>query len=443
MAKQKQNKQQPKKPKARKMVLKGKGDYATVDLATLNDIDKRLAYFEKNKPSTAVGKMAQMAGHALGSMVGEGDLGGQAGSTLAKWFGYGDYNVHVNSLIPVANGQPPQTGLKFDKDGKRGTRIIDREYIGDVFSGSLVSGSSVFTNTSYFLNPGNSQMFPWLSTIANQFEQYRPNGIIFEFISTSSSYNGTNQALGTVIAATDYDPSDAAFTSKLEMENADYANSSKAANNLMHGIECDLTERGDQVLLVRSGDVGTESKKFYDLGIFQLATMGMSAANVNLGELWVSYDFTFYKKQLLQGQLGNTTLCMTVASSNPTTSNYFGTVSTRAGTLNCTLGSTTITFPSSIVTGRYILNYYLAGTAAVCPTISATTNCIVSDASSWSGVGFAGSFSSAAGTATYEGIIIKITGPSAVVTFSAGTLTSVAMNMILSQLPLNTQALIT
>jgi len=65
----------------------------------------------------------------------------------------------------------------------------------------------------------------------------------------------------------------------------------------MHGIECDSRERPIQVLYTNS--LGNSDAKFSSLGNFQICTQGMSAANVNLGELWVSYDVTFYKKQQL------------------------------------------------------------------------------------------------------------------------------------------------
>lgn len=435
MKKKQTTKQTPKsslKPNSRRRKNRGKGDYTNLDLNALNDLDRRVTALTPLTPSSTIGKMAQLAGTAAGSLIGEPTLGGNAASSLAKWFGYGDYHIAKNSLIPMATNE--MMGAKFEKNGRRGTRITDREYIGDLVGGALVSGSSAFTNTSYFINPGNSQLFPWLSTIAMQFEQWEPHGIIIEFVSTSSTANTITQALGTVIAATDYDPSDAAFVSKIEMENADYANSTRTSNNLLHGIECDHTERGDRVLLVRNGAVGTESLKFYDLGLFQLATQGLSAAGINVGEIWISYDITFYKKQLTQGMLGNTTLTFSsYGTTSISTSNYFGSNVVRNGNLNCTLTGTTITFPNNIITGRYVGYLYFQGSATTPPNI-AYTNAVLTPASWSSGEE---QFGCGAGTGNAVSVFnFSITGPSAVLTLSAGTMAGTSnCHLLITQVP--------
>lgn len=290
------------KKKARAQALVGRGDYsisgADSVAKAIHDVDKRLNRIEsttKGTAKTVQGQLAGGLGRVAGNMIGgQGDLGQKAGETLAKWFGYGDYNLTKNSLI----NPDPSLGLKFHTDGKRGIRIMEREFLGDIYAGNLVSGSTEFTNSVYPINPGDPRTFPWLSHIASNFDQWKPNGIIFEFKSTSSSFNGASQALGVVVAATDYDVLDEPYSNKIEMETADYSNSCKASDDLMHGIECEAKERPDSVFFVRHQPNPTDSLRFYDLGNFQLATKGMSAADVVLGELWITYDITFYKKQL-------------------------------------------------------------------------------------------------------------------------------------------------
>lgn len=236
-----------------------------------------------------------MAGRALGSLVGQGDLGALAGEQLSKLFGFGDYTTRLkgNSLIAgVAGNAVP----KFQGDGKRGVRLTEREFIGNILSGPLSGGSSIFENRTYVINPKNPDTFPWLSRIAGLFDQWEPHGIVFEFHTTSSAYNGTSQALGAVIMATDYDVDDAPYANKQIMENADYACSTVPSTNLLHGVECDPSERPMSVMYT---DSRPSNLKFSDLGNFQIATQGMSTADTTLGELWVSYDITFYKKQLV------------------------------------------------------------------------------------------------------------------------------------------------
>lgn len=70
------------------------------------------------------------------------------------------------------------------------------------------------------INPANRELFPWLSSIAGQFEEWVPHSIKFRFKTTSTDLAGagTNPALGTVIMATDYNPYNALFASKQQME---------------------------------------------------------------------------------------------------------------------------------------------------------------------------------------------------------------------------------
>lgn len=409
--------------------MKGKGDYSNADLAAVNDIDRRLRTMETGG---SVNALATLAGGALGSLVGQPELGAAASSGLAKWFGYGDYNLRSNSLIEAATAT---TGATFLKNG-RGDRIIHREYIGDIITGA----ANAFNNVSFSVNPGIAATFPWLSGVAANYEQYEPHGVIFEFISTSGAFNGASQALGTVIMASEYDPSDPIYPTKIEMENSDYSNSARTSANQMHGIECAPNERGDKLLLVRTGGVGTESLKFYDLCNTQVATVGVSGATVNVGELWVSYDFSFYKKQLNQGQVGNTILvCALTSSTGVTTAAYFGTVNSKAGNLPLVFGTATITFPSHIVTGKYHLSYFLSGTTVNGPTITATTNCTMVPVGQFTVPNFANVANTTLGQFESAEAYILITGPSAVITFSAGTLTAItALQLFVSQFPFST-----
>jgi len=280
--------------------LRGKGDYSA-DIIGETDLAKRLEkkidHLEKSlvHVTPSLSKGASLAGRALGSFIGQGDLGALAGEQLSKLLGYGDYRTSIrgNSLMGSTSGTAVP---KFQGDGKRGIRLTEREFIGNVLSGSLSSGSSVFTNQSYKLIPTDSATFPWLSKIAGLFDQWEPHGIVFEFHTTSSTFNGTSQALGAVVMATDYDVNDPPYASKQIMENADYACSSVPSASLLHGVECDPKERPLDVMYTTPR---VNQLNFSTLGNFQIATQGCSTAGTTLGELWVSYDITFYKKQLV------------------------------------------------------------------------------------------------------------------------------------------------
>lgn len=339
--------------------------------AKIDHLERSLVH---NKPSTS--RVASTIGRTLGNLVNQGDIGAFAGEGLAKLFGHGDYSVKSNSLM---KGNNSGTSIpKFSKD-RRGTRVTEREFIMDISSGALVSGSSDFFNTSFGIVPTNRATFPWLSTIANQFDQWEPHGIVFEFISSSSEFNGVSQALGTVILASDYDVTDSAYASKQVMENSDYSCSTRPSNNLVHGIECDPKER--PIKLMYTSEPESNDARFNTLANFQVASVGCSTANVKLGELWISYDITFYKKQLVSFLTGNFLFEVQV---NPVVGQPFlSTPIIIQNRLNFSLVNvagvgTNVFLPPTMGQGRYVLLYHTnlvnVGDVVTIVATSATTN---------------------------------------------------------------------
>jgi len=311
---------------------------------------------------------------ALGNTIG--------GKIVGKIVGSGDYVVHDNSLTRVGHRVLDSYDVPTFNNGARSVRVRHREYIGDVYSSAT---GNTFDNASYSVNPGDPITFPWLSGIASQYDQWQPNGIVFAFKSTSSAYSGSTQALGTVIIASDYDTLDTAFGSKQEMENSEFAISCQSSQSMLHPIECNENERPTKLLYIRKGQATpSDSLKFYDLCSTQVATAGIPGTSVNLGELWVSYDITFYKEQMGNGAYGSGILeyAMTngtgIAAATP-----FGTSANRvvktANNLSVTLSSTTlVSFPSKLSTGNYLVIYYVLGSSTasvVAPTVGTYTNC--------------------------------------------------------------------
>lgn len=268
--------------------ITGKGDY-NVSTNEFSQLQSKLDRIEQRLPDVK-GGLSSLGGR-IGGLAGMPELGKRAGQGLSQILGFGDYNILSNSLI---KGPTNNTGAKFMQHGTNGIRVTEREFLGDILSSPT---ANTFRNQSFPLQPTNSVTFPWLSQVARLFDQWEPNGIVFEFISTSSDFNGSAQGLGTVVMATDYNASDSAYANKREMENADYSNSAKPSLGQMHGIECDPKQRPTPILYTQAPN-RADGNNQYTLGNFQCATAGVSASNVTLGELWVSYDITFYKKQL-------------------------------------------------------------------------------------------------------------------------------------------------
>ena len=228
------------------------------------------------------------------------ELGELAGNKIASVFGPGDYHITnpTNNALLDAGDSPPQ----FNNNGHfRTTTVRHREYIGDIYS------STGFNINGYNINPGLGSTFPWLSSVAGNYECYRLKGMLFEFKSMSSNaLTSTNTALGTVIMATQYNAADASFVSKQQMENYEFAQSCKPAESMCHYIECAKNTAPLSELYIRNGTVPQgQTQQIYDIGKFFIATTGMQAANVNIGELWVTYEVDLLKPKLIQGQYGD------------------------------------------------------------------------------------------------------------------------------------------
>lgn len=247
-----------------------------------------------------IGKGGRLAGAALGGYLGGpagsalgSVLGGAGGHLLGRIFGSGDYVTsgdQVKYNVLANSAQVPQFG-----HGKNVVNIRHREYLGDVITSSTIGA---FQLTDYPIQPGLVGSFPWLAQVCGStFQQYRINGMVFEFRSMSAdALNSTNTALGSVVMATDYDSKDATFTSKQEMENTEFGVSCKPSSCMMHAIECARNQTAVSELYIRAGSVPSGADiRLYDMGRFSIATSGFQAASVNVGELWVSYDITLLK----------------------------------------------------------------------------------------------------------------------------------------------------
>jgi hypothetical protein len=245
--------------------------------------------------------MGATGGGMLGGLYGQGKLGSQIGSKvgsylhyIGKIFGSGDYvttsdGVKSNSLM--GSNQIPSFG-----SNKNEVRIRHREYLGDVISSST---AGAFNIQSFEINPGVLASFPWLSQVCGaSFQQYRLNGMVYEFRSMSAdALNSTNTALGQVIMATDYDSKDNVFTTKQQMENTMFGVSCKPSSCMLHAIECARSQTSVSELYIRAGAVPSGADiRLYDIGRFSIATNGCQGTNVNLGELWCSYDVTLLKQ---------------------------------------------------------------------------------------------------------------------------------------------------
>lgn len=169
-----------------------------------------------------------------------------------------------------------------------------KEFIADVVS------SVNFASSTFPLNPGMSQTFPWLSGIAEQFEEWEPRGIVLEYRTTSSdTLLAANPALGSVIICTQYNSLNPDFITKQQMENYEGAISCKPSVSMLHQVETKRSQSVMDEMYVRTGPVPAGGDiRLYDLGKTQIATVGSQQAGNIIGELWISYEFRFRKPKM-------------------------------------------------------------------------------------------------------------------------------------------------
>lgn len=413
-------------------VAKGRGAYSLAR----RPVSRAVARPKSSSSSRSIGyggKMIRAAGalaggYLTGSLPGA-YLGAKAGAAFSKVLGFGAYKLKKNSLM--SNGVTPGQ-VPFMHSARDGVRVRHREFIQDI------SSSITFSNNTFNINPGLSDTFPWLSALAQNFEQYRFEGLIFEFKSTSAdALNSTNTALGTIIGSAEYNAAQPAYINKQQMENSMWAQSGKPSCDLIVPIECDPSQNAMMNQYVRVGAVPSgQDIRMYDIGNVQFATVGSQAAAV-IGELWVSYDIVLLKPQMSNG-LNLAGQCAHYQLTSPAiTTAYFGSSRTASiDTIGLSLSGTVITFPIGCQ-GYYFLSYSVTGTSASVSTPSIA----------WSNVTAVSTFAnnasvyvanSGASTVYIFNLTFKITDPTVAgtITFSSGTLPTSATSgdLVVTQL---------
>jgi hypothetical protein len=251
-------------------------------------------------------------GRKIGGYFGKADLGdklGDIGSGLISQFvpggatamsaaraagrvfsGQGEYTS--NNLV---EGGDPIPSFAATPDGSRVT-ISHREYIGDIFAPPT---GDVFQNTPFSVNPGLEKTFPWLSQIAQNYDEYTLHQLMFSYRSTVSDFAASSGQIGQVIMATIYNASSDPFADKAAMMQYDSSMSTKTSESMIHGVECDPAKLSGPIgRFVRSNPVlvGQDINQ-YDHGLFNIAVTEtpVGYANQAMGELWVSYTVELRK----------------------------------------------------------------------------------------------------------------------------------------------------
>jgi hypothetical protein len=212
--------------------------------------------------------------------------------------------------------------------------VRHKEYIGSV------NGSSGFAVAySLVLNPGLRATFPWLSGIAQQFQEYDLKGCVFHYVPTSgTAISGTNSALGSVMMQTTYRSSDTAPNNKSVMLNEYWANEVVPSDTMCHPIECDPKENPFNIHYVRAGTIPSGEPLMYDIGTTYICTQGMQGTN-QVGDIWVTYEVEL-KKPIVSSNVTSLSGYYSGLFVSPTAASPFnGTITNVVGNLPLTFGS--------------------------------------------------------------------------------------------------------
>jgi len=273
----------------------------------------------------------------------QGQRSGSIGAAAAA----AAYSVGLRSGEPTIRGS------------SRSTRIQHRELI------ASITGSTTFTVSNTFaLNPGLPGTFPWLSTQAAGWEQYKFHRLKFCYYSRCAT-----SVPGSMMLVPDYDAADAApITEQVASSYRDVVEEVPWTPEFTCVLDVKaMIEPGDRKY-VRIGALPANlDVKTYDSGtLFACTTDGTA---VNWGKLWVEYDVELFVPQLPPQGAGQL-----IYSSGGTigTTNIFGSAPVSTGPIYATAAVNVVTFPTP---GYYFVSLSLINlSGAAATSTSATTN---------------------------------------------------------------------
>lgn len=176
--------------------------------------------------------------------------------------------------------------------------VSHREYVGDV-----ISHDTPFEVASYPINPGLAT-FPWLSSIAANYESYVFRKLEFEYESMAASTIG-----GEIMMAVDFDALDGAPGNKADMSSfKTFVRTNPWLSARLVCPKVDLTKAFKE-RYTRDASTVVGDLKTYDVGLFSVATNGI-AAEGTYGSVYVNYVVEFRTPQRSTQQLDTQTFAI-------------------------------------------------------------------------------------------------------------------------------------
>jgi hypothetical protein len=199
----------------------------------------------------------------------------------------------VGSSMQIGNAVAAAYSRGFTQSEPKISALRDRSRIKHKELLGNVTGSTSFAISNQFsLNPGLSASFPWLSTQAIGWENYRFHALRFCYLPRT----GTNVP-GSVILAPDYDASDSAPTSEMYMTTYAEMREDAVWKEILVTLRPAAMFSVGPTKFVRNNasNIGTSDIRLYDAGNLFVGTVDGTA--VNWGKIYVEYDVEFFTPQ--------------------------------------------------------------------------------------------------------------------------------------------------
>jgi hypothetical protein len=181
----------------------------------------------------------------------------------------------------VASGRPQIS------QSMRSSRVVQRELIL-----ASVAGSTAFTVQNFLhLNPGLSTVFPWLSTIAVNWEQYTCHKLRACWVPIAPT-----STQGDILLSPNYDSSDPQPTTETQAANTYGATSSSCWQPFCIEFDQKAMMGLGPRRYVRNCAVAGDLKTF-DVGTLAVCSVNETGTSA-VGKLYFEYDFEFFIPQM-------------------------------------------------------------------------------------------------------------------------------------------------
>jgi len=191
----------------------------------------------------------------------------------------------IQVSAPSANGYIRKTSnaqMRSRPDGS--ISVTHREYIADIIPETEDNNNVFQLLQDQNINPGNSLLFPWLSSIATRFESYVFRALRFIYEPQCST-----NSVGTVSQVIDYDALDDPPFTKLQM--MAYKGAVRSPPWFCSEFTADPKDlhKMKEYYIRNSAQQGGGDARVYDVGRFFLAYEGPSNTGGAAGELYIEY----------------------------------------------------------------------------------------------------------------------------------------------------------